>query len=122
MSSRRPHRQPEPPERFTDALHVQLTPTARAALEGRAAKSGRTLSDYARDVLLSETQAQPAPRPSRLDFQAIRALAAQFGRLGNNINQLTRWANEREGALPAQKTLEEMAMILRLCAEKVLTL
>jgi plasmid stability protein len=114
-------RPPEPPERFTEALHVQLTPTARTALEGRAAQSGRTLSDYARDILLSETQAQPAPRPSRLDFQAIRALAAQFGRLGNNINQLARWANE-QGTLPAQKTLEEMAMILRLCAEKVLTL
>jgi len=118
MSRRRPP-PPEPPERHTEGLRVQLTPTARAALEARAAQSGLNLSQYARKVLLSETQAQPAPRPSTL---AIRALAAQFGRLGNNINQLARWANERDGALPAQKTLEEMALILRLCAEKVLSL
>jgi len=74
-----------------------------------------------RDVLLSGPQGPPAPRPSAHDFQAMRALAAQFGRLGNNLNQLARHANEHK-VLPAQKRLEEMAAILRLCAEKVLAL
>ena len=120
MPRRRPP-PPPPPERRTAFLGVHLTPTERHALEARAASYGLSLSDFTREVLLSPNFAPPAPRPSALDFQAIRALAAQFGRLGNNINQLAHWANEH-GVLPAQRTLEEMAQILRLCAEKVLIL
>jgi len=114
-------RPPKPTERRTAGLRIQLTPTERATIEGNAAQSERNLSDYARDFLLSKTKAQPAPRLSPVALVVLRALVGQLVRLGNNVNQLARRANE-QGNMPAQKTLDEMALILRLCVEKVLSL
>ena len=60
-------------------------------LEFRAASVGMTLSEFARIVLLSDLK---APAPSARDPQAIRALAVEITRVGNNVNQLAKIANE----------------------------
>ncbi len=112
---------PEPPERMTAFLGLHLKPSDRAKLEAMAARSGRNLSDFARDVLLSLNHEPPAPRLTGPALQAVLALVAQFGRLGNNVNQLARWANEHK-LLPAQKSLDQMLDLLKLCTEKVIAL
>ena len=86
-------------ERRTSFLGVQLTPTERAILEQRAQTTGLSLSEFARIVLLSDLK---APAPSARDPQAIRALAVEITRVGNNVNQLAKIANETR-ALPHER-------------------
>lgn len=91
-------------ERRTSALRVQLTPTERTTLDARAAAYGCTLSDFARVVLLSDLK-EPAP-PAR-DPAAINALAFQLSKIGTNLNQLAKIANERR-VLPRERDFEEV--------------
>ena len=78
-------------ERRTAALHVQLTPDEKAEIERRAKASGNRKSDYARIVLLSDLK---APAPPAQDPAAIAELGYQLSKIGTNINQLTKVANE----------------------------
>ena len=102
-------------ERRTSFLGVQLTPTERAILEQRAATTGLSLSEFARIVLLSDLK---APAPSARDPQAIRALAVEITRVGNNVNQLAKIANETR-ALPHERQLREVATLIKATLEKV---
>ena len=102
-------------ERRTSFLGVQLTPTERAVLEQRAQTTGLSLSEFARIVLLSDLK---APAPSARDPQAIRALAVEITRVGNNVNQLAKIANETR-ALPHERQLREVATLIKATLEKV---
>ncbi len=105
-------------ERRTSAIKVQLTPSERQELDGRAAATGRTLSDFARIVLLSDLK---APAPSARDPRAIRALAVELARVGNNVNQLAHIANERR-ALPRERDLKDVAERIIAALDKVMEL
>ncbi len=48
-------------------------------------------SDYIRIVLLSDLK---APLPSKTDPEAVNALAFQLSKIGTNLNQLAKVANE----------------------------
>jgi hypothetical protein len=50
-----------------------------------------SLSDFARTVLLSELKEPPTPRT---DPAAVRALVFELSKVGTNLNQLARRANE----------------------------
>jgi hypothetical protein len=78
-------------ERYTAFVGIQLTPTQRRAVEGRAAEAGISLSDYGRAQLTKNggVIAVPASR----DAKAIRELAAEAARIGNNLNQMALRAN-----------------------------
>ena len=102
-------------ERRTSFLGVHLTPTERAILEQRAQTTGLSLSEFARIVLLSDLK---APAPSARDPQAIRALAVEITRVGNNVNQLAKIANETR-ALPHERQLREVATLIKATLEKV---
>lgn len=106
-------------ERRTAHIGFYVTPSERAELARRAAIAGRGFSDFCRTVLLSDLKA-PAPG-ARSDPLALHALRAQFAHYGNNLNQVAHHANAR-GDLPSQKTLAEMAALLRAAVEKVLAL
>jgi hypothetical protein len=105
-------------EKRTAAIKVQLTPTERMELDLRAALSGRSLSDYSRAVLLSE-----AARPiiTARDPVAVRALAVELARIGNNLNQLTHYAHERR-ALPPERAVLDVANLITAALEKVMQL
>ncbi len=75
----------------TAHIGIQVTPDERAEIERRAKASGNRLSDYVRIVLLSELK---APLPSKTDPQAVMALAFQLSKIGTNLNQLAKVANE----------------------------
>jgi len=112
------HRKDDASERRTAGLRLQLTPAERTELDARADATGRSLSDFARIVLLSDLK---APAPSARDPQAIRALAVEISRVGNNVNQIAHVANE-SGALPVGKALQEVSKSVITALEKVLAL
>lgn len=105
-------------ERRTSGLCIQMTPSEKAELQLRAATTGRTVSDFARLVLLSDAK-KPAPTPR--SPQAIRELAGEISRVGNNINQLARYANEARH-LPTERALQEAAAKIIAALEKVAAL
>lgn len=105
-------------ERRTAALRLQLTPSERADLDARAAITGRSLSDFARIILLSDLK---KPAPSARDPKAIRALTVELSRVGNNLNQLAHIANERR-ALPREKDLQDVSARIIAAIEKVMAL
>src|SRR5271154_4808833 len=97
-------------ERRTAGLRLQLTPSERAELDARAVATGRSLSDFARIVLLSDLK---APAPSARDPAAIRALTVAITRVGNNHNQIAKHANERK-ALPPELDADLLAVSRRI--------
>jgi len=102
----------------TEHLGFYVTPAERAEIDRRAAATGRHVSEYSRMVLLSPLK---APAPSARDPAAINALLIEFAREGNNLNQLTRIANERRD-MPSAKALGEALSHLRAVMQKVLEL
>jgi hypothetical protein len=92
-------------EHRTAALKVQLTPTERAELDRRAAASGLTLSEFARIVLLSDLK---APAPPARDPEAIAAVTFQLQKIGTNVNQMAKIANERR-VLPLEREFREVS-------------
>jgi hypothetical protein len=86
-------------ERLTEFFGFQVTPSQKAELERRALLNGRSPSDFARRVLLSD---EKAPAPTARDPAVIRALVAAIKQLGNNHNQITKLGNEAR-SLPYAK-------------------
>ena len=105
-------------DRRTAALRLQLTPSERIELEFRAASVGMTLSEFCRIVLLSDLK---KPAPSRRDPRALRALAVEISRVGNNLNQLAHIANQRN-ALPNERALDAVTERIIASLDKVMEL
>ena len=92
-------------ERRTDFLGMTLTPSEKAELARRAKATGRSLSDFARIVLMSDLK---CPAPSARDPAALRELSYQLSKVGTNLNQLAKIANERR-SLPRETEFREIA-------------
>ena len=105
-------------ERRTEHVGFYLTPSERRELTARAASSAYSLSDFCRIVLLSDLK---APAPSQRDPRALRALAVEISRVGNNLNQLSHHANAHN-ALPAERLLAEATARIIASLDKVLAL
>lgn len=80
-------------ERRTAKVTVQLAPTERQWLEAAAAREGKALSDYVRQLCLRRGGRPPAVAGTRRNPDA-KALADELRAIGNNINQLARVANQ----------------------------
>jgi hypothetical protein len=90
-------------ERRTAKLTVQLAPTERQRLDAAAAREGKALSEYVRQLCLRRGGRTPVVAGTRRNPEA-KALADELRAIGNNINQLARVANQsgdlrREGEL-----------------------
>jgi hypothetical protein len=101
-------------ERRTAAIKVQLTPSERAELDKRAARTGRHLSDFVRIVLLSDLK---APAPTARDPAAIRALAVAINRVGANHDQILKLANQAR-SLPFERHRKAASEALAAAFEK----
>ena len=66
-------------------------------------------------MLLSDLK---APAPPARDPQALRALAVEITRVGNNVNQMAKIANETR-AVPQERHLREVAAEIKATLEKV---
>ncbi len=67
-------------------IKVRVSAEEREHIRERAETCGRATSTYMRELALGS---KPRARPGRVERQAIYHL----GRIGNNLNQLTRTAN-----------------------------
>jgi hypothetical protein len=101
----------------TKALHVQLTPDERELIETRAQSYGRKLSDFARIVLLSDVKEPPRPL---LDPVTALALIYQLQKIGANLNQLAKHANEHR-AMPEAAALAEVIGLLKATLSRIVT-
>lgn len=84
-------------------IKVRVTPEEKALIEERMQKMQIiNLSAFVRKMLLNGLCV-------KLDLKDIRDLSYQVNRLGNNLNQYAKWANET-GAVYAKnmETLKEM--------------
>ncbi|MYD88314.1 MAG: MobC family plasmid mobilization relaxosome protein [Acidobacteria bacterium] len=74
-------------ERRTVRAHVRLSPAELAAWRAKAAAAGVPLSDLLRQAM-ARTRTWTAA-----DAAIERERNRQVARIGNNLNQLARWAN-----------------------------
>jgi hypothetical protein len=72
-------------------LSVRMTDAEKETIKHRAAGYGMKVSDFARTVLLSDLKEPP---PSRTDPALIRGLMWELSKVGTNLNQLAKRANE----------------------------
>lgn len=91
-------------ELLSKTLTLKLSATDRAEAERRAASAGLPLSTYVR-LKLSGGHAPPAVIGR--DPGVLRHLANEISRVGNNLNQLTKTANQT-GRLDQERALREV--------------
>jgi transposase len=102
-------------QKRTRALHVQLTPDERGRVETRARSYGRSLSDFVRIVLLSDLKEPPPPA---LDPAIAGALIYQLQKIGGNLNQLSKHANETR-AMPEAAAIAEVIGLLKATLSRI---
>src|SRR5277367_1647962 len=86
-------------ERRTSSIGVKLTPTERTKLETAADAVGVPLSTYVRELCIRRSpQAVAAIRRN----PEAKALLNELNAIGNNINQIAKYANTH-GELPIFK-------------------
>jgi len=91
----------------TKFVAVRCTPAKHAAYEAAAAKAGLSVGAYLRAL----ADGAPGPRAVRrppIERVALAQVLGALGRVGSNVNQLTRVANTT-GALPQAATLKEVS-------------
>lgn len=74
-----------------------------SAIESKLQKNELDFSEFARAAILKKEV------ESKADLDAVRLLAGQFSRLGNNLNQIARGVNKKEiGAVEVLRQLVEI--------------
>lgn len=77
-------------------IKLRVTPEEKTAVEGKAISAGVSVSDYIRHALAGSRLRQTPEEKERL---------RQLARIGNNLNQLARWANIHKSDLETVKVL-----------------
>ena len=108
------------PKRIRE-ITIRLTEAELAAVRIKAAARGTSMSNLARKLLvdvehieISQTRRLRRDTPARLPAPtADPALVREVARIGNNVNQLARWANTRKSGVAAVEVLVELAALDR---------
>ncbi len=108
-----PRRRRSETRQRTASISARLLPAERQAIERAAAASGCGIGTWAREILTyAAGQPVPARRAARTDLaRAIGKWTGQAGQLGNNLNQLTRYAHE--GGLVDRDALNRLTAQVR---------
>jgi len=90
-------------------LSFRVTPDEWAAVKKQADESGVVLSDFARALVLARVGVVAA-KESKKEYRKknekkCRELAAQIARVGNNLNQIAKWANTYKSAADAARVI-----------------
>lgn len=99
--------------RRTVFSHIKSTPDERAEWHAAAAAAGMTLSDLFRSHPLLSTKLVGRATRRGAYTGADPALLAGIARIGNNVNQLARWANAYKSAADAVLVLAALAAVER---------
>ena len=85
-------------------VHVKVTDAERIAWQAQAIAVEMTLTDFIRQAIGANSSGI-APRNRRSVRHADPALLAALGRVGNNLNQLARWANTYKSTVDVVQVL-----------------
>jgi len=72
---------------------LRLSEEERAILDAKAERAGLTLASWARETLLGAPAPRQMRRPS-VDRQELARLLGELGKIGGNLNQLAKAANQ----------------------------
>ena len=86
-------------DRRTVRVHARVSPPERAEWRAKAAAAGVPVSDLLRQAI-ARTRTWTAPAAD-----AERERTRQIARIGNNLNQLARWANRHASAVEAVEVI-----------------
>ena len=89
---------------------VRVTPSESADWRAKAAAAGVPLSALIRRAM-ARTRTWTAPAA-----EVERERTRQVGRIGNNLNQIARWANTHKGAVEAVEVIAHLIAIERALA------
>ena len=94
-------------DRRTGQLHLRVSPAEIAAWRAKAAAVGVPLSDLLRQAM-ARTRTWTAAAAD-----AERQRTRQVARIGNNLNQLARWANANASAVEAVEVIANLVAFER---------
>ena len=94
-------------ERRSVQIHLRVSPADRAAWRAKAAEAGVPLSDLLRQAM-ARTRTWTA---AAADIERQRNV--QVARIGNNLNQLARWANTHTSAAEAVTVIANLVAFER---------
>ena len=96
-------------------VRLRLRPAEQADWQAQAEAEGITLSDLIRKRLGSARPTGIEPkRQRRMGRKADPALLAALGRVGNNLNQVAKWANTYKTDAEARQVLAALVSIERI--------
>ena len=98
----------------TKWVHIKVSEDERAVWKIQAEASGQTLADLIRTLLGAKPDGT-APRKKRALRRADPILIATLGRVGNNLNQLARWANTHKSRVETVQVILTLIAIERIC-------
>ena len=86
-------------------LTIRVTPTEKLAWQEKAVLSGLTLSNLIRQAM-SKTRTWTASNSSLVQEQT-----RQIARIGNNLNQIAKWANTYKQTAEAIEVIQALRLI-----------
>ena len=93
----------------TKDVHLRMNETEYALLIERARASNMTVSEFVRNAL--NNQNVIIKYEITADVPEIKQLISQFGKIGNNLNQIARYFNQ--GGIISSKMKKEIRKALR---------
>ena len=93
--------------RRTGQIHLRVSPAEIAAWRAKAAAAGVPLSDLLRRAM-ARTRTWTAAAA-----EVERERTRQIARIGNNLNQIARWANTHASAMDAIEMIANLVYISR---------
>lgn len=100
------------PERRTSTVKLRLKETEQIDWHEQADAEGITLSNLIRKRMTGAKPTDVEPKKKRrMGRKADPALLAVLGRVGNNLNQIARWANTHTDAAEARQVIAALVAI-----------
>lgn len=98
----------------TKWIHIRVSDEERSAWQALAHGQGLTVADLIRrQVGLAQPGGRQPKRRKRLTQQADPTLLRELARIGNNLNQVARWANTCKTAAEALQVCAQLVAIER---------
>jgi hypothetical protein len=101
----------------TEVLQVRLSPEECAELDAAAEAAGLAIASYVRFKLSDGTAPRSVRRPPA-DLEALRALLAQLGKVGSNVNQIAHKLNAEQS--PSAEAVREAVRDVRAMRDAVM--
>ena len=96
-------------------VQARVSPAELAAWTAKAAAAGVSSSALLREAMTHTGVWTPPPDAAAREHarEVERARTREIARLGNNMNQIARWANRHKSAIEAVEVIVQLAAIER---------